>query len=137
MNTRLIPVCDLDRTETWVRFRKGMCEQCRATCCTMPVEVRVTDLVRLGALDAFEAGEEPRLLARRLQKQGLITHFNHRHELFTLARRASGDCLYLDAQTRRCTVYDKRPDTCRMHPKIGPRPGFCAFQPKPAPSSAG
>ena len=29
------------------------------------------------------------------------------------------------AKTRRCTVYDKRPNTCRKHPQVGPRPGYC------------
>lgn len=132
MNSRIAHGCDIDRTDTWIRFRKEMCDDCRATCCTMPTEVRVADLVRLGVLDEFEAGEEPRLLARQLQKRGLIEHFNHRYALFTLARRASGDCVFLDPQSRRCTVYEKRPDTCRQHPKIGPRPGFCAFQRKQA-----
>lgn len=134
MKSNFVPSCDIDRIDTWMRFRKGLCDQCRATCCTMPVEVRIADLVRLGVVDAFDAEEEPRLLARRLQKGGVVAHFNHRHSLFTLVRRASGDCLYLDSQTRRCTVYDKRPDTCRNHPKVGPRPGYCAFRGKnPAP----
>ena len=45
-----------------------------------------------------------------------------------LARRASGDCQFLDAQTRRCTVYDQRPDTCRLHPqKKSPKPGWCPY----------
>ncbi|MCF5394086.1 YkgJ family cysteine cluster protein, partial [Pseudomonas syringae] len=22
------------------------------------------------------------------------------------------------------------PDTCRNHPKVGPRPGYCAYKPK-------
>lgn len=130
MKTRIIHGCDIDRLDTWVRFRTGMCDSCHATCCTMPVEVRVGDLVRLGVIDAFEADEEPKQLAKRLQKARIIEHFNHRHAIFTLARRSNGDCLYLDAQTRRCTVYENRPDTCRAHPKVGPRPGFCAFRAK-------
>ncbi|WP_370448043.1 YkgJ family cysteine cluster protein [Chromobacterium violaceum] len=40
---------------------------------------------------------------------------------------ANGDCLYLDAQTRRCTIYERRPNTCRNHPKVGPKPNFCAY----------
>ncbi|HEY4665448.1 MAG TPA: YkgJ family cysteine cluster protein, partial [Comamonas sp.] len=28
---------------------------------------------------------------------------------------------------RRCTVYEKRPETCRLHPKKGPKPGWCAY----------
>ncbi len=123
---------DLDRLETWVRYRNGLCSDCRATCCTMPVEVRLDDLVRLGVVDEFERGEPIRLIARRLEKARIIDHFNHKQEVFTLARRASGDCLYLHAQTRRCTVYERRPTTCRQHPQIGPRPGHCAWQPLPA-----
>jgi Fe-S-cluster containining protein len=45
-------------------------------------------------------------------------------------RMGNNDCLYLDRKSRLCTIYDLRPDTCRNHPKIGPRPGFCAFKPK-------
>lgn len=115
-----------------MRYRNGLCGDCRATCCTMPVEVRLDDLVRLGVVDEFERGEPIRLIARRLEKARIVDHFNHKQEVFTLARRASGDCLYLHAQTRRCTVYERRPTTCRQHPQIGPRPGHCAWQPLPA-----
>lgn len=94
----------------------------------MPVEVRLPDLVRLGLVDPFEAEHEaPKRIARRLSQAGQIDHFSYRHNLFTLARRASGDCLFLDALTRRCTVYAQRPDTCRKHPQVGPRPGYCPY----------
>ena len=43
---------------------------------------------------------------------------------------SNNDCLYLDRKSRLCTIYEKRPDTCRNHPKIGPRPGYCAYKPK-------
>ncbi len=43
---------------------------------------------------------------------------------------SNNDCLYLDRKSRLCTIYDKRPDTCRNHPKVGPRPGYCAYKPK-------
>lgn len=130
MKNIVINSTDIDRTDTWVRYRNGLCQHCAATCCTMPVEVRVADLIRIGVVDAFEADEDPKKLAKRLDKAGVIDHFNHRAALFTLARRANGDCLYLDRETRLCTIYDKRPDTCRNHPRIGPRPGFCAFRDK-------
>ena len=121
---------DLARTETWLKYRKGLCDSCHASCCTMPVEVRLPDLVRLGVVDEFEAGEPPKQIARRLEKAGIVAHFNFKHTLFTLARRANDDCLYLDPASRRCTVYDQRPATCRNHPQIGPRPGFCAYRPR-------
>lgn len=96
----------------------------------MPAEVRIGDLVRMGVVDAFEAEEPLRFIARRLLKAGLIDHFNHKNERFTLARRANGDCIYLDDASRRCTIYERRSDTCRNHPRIGPRPGYCAYIPK-------
>lgn len=96
----------------------------------MPVEVKMGDLVRMGIVDEFEAGEPAKQIAKRLQKAGVIGHFNFRNSIFTLAQRSNGDCRYLDVQTRLCTIYDKRPNTCRNHPQIGPRPGYCAYQSK-------
>lgn len=119
---------DVDRLETWTRYRPGLCDSCMANCCTMPVEVKLADLVRLGLVDPFEAEhEEARLIARRLIKLRQVERYNHKDGIFTLARRADGDCQFLDAQTRRCTVYEQRPNTCRKHPQVGPRPGHCPY----------
>ena len=128
MKSRSNQHCDVERPSTWIRYRKQLCRQCVGSCCSLPVEVRVADLVRMGVLQPFEADEPAKQIARRLSKAGIITHFNFKHEIFTLTRLANDDCLYLDQQTRLCTIYDRRPDTCRNHPRIGPRPGFCAFQ---------
>lgn len=123
-----IHIVDVDRPETWTRYRKGLCDSCAANCCTMPVEVRLADLVRLGVVDPFEAEhEEPKQIAKRLGKAGVVGHFNFKNEVFTLARRANGDCRFLDAVSRRCTVYEVRPQTCRLHPQVGPRPGHCPY----------
>ena len=73
----------------------------------MPVEVRLPDLVRLELVDPSRPStRSPNEIAKRLGKAGLIDHFNFRNSIFTLARRASGDCQFLDARTRRCTVYE-------------------------------
>lgn len=130
MKSRLLAAADIDRTETWQRFDKRLCQSCRATCCTLPVEVRLDDLVRLGLADEFERGEPLKTVFRRLSKTGVVERLNPKSGLFTLRRMANGDCQYLDRVTRRCTVYEKRPDTCRNHPQVGPRPGYCAYQPK-------
>jgi Fe-S-cluster containining protein len=124
-----LSIVDVDRLDTWTRYRPGLCDSCAANCCTMPLEVRLPDLVRLGVVDAFAAEhEEPKRIAKQLQKAGVIDHFNHKHSIYTIARRASGDCRFLDAQTRRCTVYTLRPETCRLHPQTkSPKPGFCAY----------
>ncbi|MEY4980599.1 MAG: hypothetical protein RLZZ352_2869 [Pseudomonadota bacterium] len=124
-----IQIVDVDRVDTWSRYRSGLCDQCQANCCTMPLEVRLSDLVRLGLVDALEAEHEtPARIAKRLQKARQIDHYHSKTETFTLARRADGDCQFLHPQTRRCTVYAQRPDTCRLHPQSkSPRPGYCAF----------
>jgi hypothetical protein len=123
-----IAIVNVDNCDTWSRYRNGLCNNCAANCCTMPVEVKLPDLVRLELVDPFEAEHEaPKQIAKRLQKMGVIEHFNFKHSIFTLSRRANGDCHNLDAQTRRCTVYEKRPTTCRLHPQVGPRPGYCPY----------
>jgi Fe-S-cluster containining protein len=123
-----IAIVNVDNCETWTRYRNGLCNSCAANCCTMPVEVKLPDLVRLGLVEPFEAEHEaPKQIAKRLQKMGAIEHFNFKNSIFTLSRRANGDCVNLDAQTRRCTVYDKRPNTCRLHPQVGPKPGYCPY----------
>ncbi|HSH12938.1 MAG TPA: YkgJ family cysteine cluster protein [Desulfurivibrionaceae bacterium] len=119
---------DLTRTATWTRYRQSLCAECQGWCCRLPVEVRVEDLLRMEIIDAFEADEAPKVLAKRLRKSGIIDHFNFKNSLFTLARRANDDCIYLDAQSRRCTIYERRPPTCRNLPNVGPRPGYCAFR---------
>ena len=124
-----IAIVDVDRTDRWTRYRAGLCDTCAANCCTMPLDVKMSDLVRLEWVDAFEAEHiDHKVIAKRLLKAKLIDHFNPKHGLFTLARRSSGDCTNLDVKTRRCTVYDLRPETCRLHPqKKSPLLGYCAF----------
>jgi Fe-S-cluster containining protein len=123
-----IAIVNVDNCDTWTRYRNGLCSTCAANCCTMPVEVKLPDLVRLELVDPFEAEhEEPKQIAKRLQKIGVIERFNFKNSIFTLSRRANGDCHNLDAKTRRCTVYEKRPNTCRLHPQVGPRPGYCPY----------
>lgn len=116
---------DIDRPSTWKLYRNNMCDNCFSGCCTMPVEVKLSDLIRLGITDEDEASGSIKKLANRLKRERLITSYRQGTEFFMLAQKANRDCLYLDSKTRRCTVYEKRPDTCRSFPQIGPRPGFC------------
>lgn len=130
MKPQLIAAAEIDRIETWSRYNRDMCSSCNSTCCTMPVEVRISDLIRIGVVDDFERSEPPKNIAKRLQKEGLIERFNAKSGIFTLTRMSNDDCMYLDRKTRLCSIYEKRPDTCRNHPRIGPRPGYCAWKPK-------
>jgi Fe-S-cluster containining protein len=121
---------DLDNTTTWAKYSPKLCGHCAASCCTLPVEVKAGDLVRMNLMDEFSLQDNPKFIARRLIKDRLVEHYHARTATFTLARLANGDCIFLDCHTRRCSIYANRPDTCRNHPGIGPRSGYCAFRVK-------
>jgi Fe-S-cluster containining protein len=121
---------DIDETATWAKYSAKLCQSCHATCCTLPVEVHLSDLVRIGVVSEFETNDPIKKIAKRLKKDGIIEHLNYKNELFTLTRMANDDCVYLDTRSRRCTIYELRPNTCRNHPQVGPLPGFCPYQPK-------
>lgn len=91
----------------------------------MPVEVKLSDLIRLQLVTEDEAAGSIKKMAKRLIKDGLIVSYRQGTEFFMLSQKANRDCIFLDSKTRLCTVYEKRPDTCRDFPSIGPRPGFC------------
>jgi Fe-S-cluster containining protein len=80
-------------------------------------------------VDEFEKATAEEI-AKRLQKEGIVERFNQKSGIFTLTRMSNDDCMYLDRKSRLCTIYDKRPDTCRNHPKIGPRPGIARTSPR-------
>lgn len=115
---------DTQRPDTWVKYKKGLCEGCWGGCCTLPVEVSAADLIRLGLTTEEEAATSLKRLATRLFKAGWIQAFNAKSQLFVLEQKYGRDCVFL-GKDRLCTVYQKRPEVCRQFPKIGPRPGFC------------
>ena len=125
-----IAVVDIENTDTWTKYRKPLCDTCIANCCRMPVEVTIDDLIRLGVVDAFATEERLKRVATKLKKVGVIEHYTPSRAIFTLARRANLDCIYLDQKSRRCTVYNVRPEICRKHPQIGPKPGYCPYETK-------
>ena len=60
-------VIDINNTDTWTRYRAGLCDSCVANCCRMPVEATLDDLVRMEVLDAFELQEPLKRIARKLK----------------------------------------------------------------------
>jgi Fe-S-cluster containining protein len=86
-----------------LRFR---CTQC-GDCCTgaegyvwvNQAEIDALAAARGMAADEFEAGFVKRVGIRR-----------------SLKERPGGDCVLLDADTRRCTAYEVRPRQCRTWP---------------------
>lgn len=92
----------------------------------MPVEVTIQDLVGLEQISPNDVHTSRRKLVTQLKKSGLITSYRDATGKFMLTSRPNGDCLFLDATTRLCTVYEKRPQLCRDFPiKKGNRLGFC------------
>ncbi|MFO6313928.1 hypothetical protein ACLBV4_33240, partial [Pseudomonas aeruginosa] len=63
-----LAAADPDRLDTWVKYREGLCGECNATCCTLPVEVRIDDLIRMRLVDEFEREEPAKRIAKRLEK---------------------------------------------------------------------
>lgn len=96
----------------------------------MPVEVHLADLVRLGCVSPDEATGSIKKIVKRLKKERIITSYRQGTDLFMLGQKTNRDCLFLNSDTRLCTVYEKRPGVCRDFPSIGPRPGYCPVQRK-------
>ena len=58
---------DVDEISTWTKHTQRLCSKCRANCCTMPVEVKIPDLVRMGVITEFEANEPIKKIAKKLK----------------------------------------------------------------------
>lgn len=116
---------------SYTKYKNGLCNDCWAGCCQLPVEATADDLVRLGVALPEEVQEwSHKDLAKRLMKQRIIQHYDPRSKMFILEQVSGADCLFLHPKTRLCTVYEKRPKTCRDFPKVGPKPGYCPYGPK-------
>lgn len=123
---------DVDRPSTWKKYTSDeLCNTCVANCCTMPVEVSLSDLIRLNLVSEDEvANFTLRKIAKRLIKDKWVTTFREGTGFFMLTQKANRDCVFLDTKTRKCTTYSLRPDVCRQFPSIGPRPTFCPYEKK-------
>lgn len=91
----------------------------------MPVEINSEDLVRLGLCGLEEVEQNPKKVAKKLIKEGILSSYRDGTGLFMMTQKPNDDCYFLDLKSRLCTVYDRRPGVCREFPKIGPKPGFC------------
>jgi Fe-S-cluster containining protein len=86
------------------------CDKCVAYCCSIyeRVQVRAKDVRRLAAY--FKVSTETAAIR--------FTKLNGKERI--LRRRADRlfgqACMFLNQETRKCTVYNARPDTCREFP---------------------
>jgi Fe-S-cluster containining protein len=120
----------LDDLNRWSKYKKDMCKSCEGLCCYMPVEVKLSDLVRLEVLTEFHLELPEKEQIKDALKHPAVARYTPSTEKFTLTQKPDGSCYFLDPN-KRCTHYSLRPDTCKNHPQIGPKPGFCAYLKKP------
>lgn len=113
----------------WTQFKPSLCLDCEGLCCYMPVELKISDLIRMNILAEFHLELNEREQIKDALKHPSILRYTKSTEKFTLRQKPDGSCFFLDTN-KRCTIYLERPDTCRNHPRIGPRPGFCAYMRK-------
>lgn len=116
----------LQDTTLWLRYKKEMCQSCEASCCYMPVEVDVADLVKMQLFDSFISELSLKEQIKSISEHPDIQRYNHKSQKYTLKQRSSGACPFLD-NNKRCRIYALRPKTCANHPLVGPRPGYCAY----------
>jgi Fe-S-cluster containining protein len=98
---------DLAADGPW--YREGLrfeCTQCGNCCTGAPGYVWMSDeeIARLAGLLTIPIAEFCRRYVRKVRgRQSLLEH-------------ASGDCVFLDSSSRRCRVYQARPQQCRSWP---------------------
>lgn len=110
----------------WLPYKKELCESCVGTCCYMPVEIITEDLLRMQIFNTFHLELSINEQIKEALKNSAIKRYTPSSQKFTLVQKPDGSCFYLDKKGR-CSIYDLRPNTCRNHPRIGPKPNFCAY----------
>ena len=115
---------DKENPDSWLKYTKNSCSSCKATCCSMPIEVRFEDLVRLNLISEDDLGTPLKKLVARLKKEKIITAYRDESGLFAMKQTAEGKCRYLVGNS--CSVYKNRPLVCRAFPtQMGWRHGYC------------
>jgi len=90
-------------------YRDGLsfhCTQCGACCSGEPGFVFVTadEIARLAEHFEMDVAAFERKFVRRAGRRKSLVEY------------PDGDCIFLDPDTRRCTVYEARPTQCRTWP---------------------
>jgi hypothetical protein len=87
------------------------CNKCPAYCCTYgEIEVSDYDISRLAKHFGISDREAKKRFTKQDAKRGISMLRHKRDRIFDSA------CMLLDQKTRKCTVYEARPRTCRVYP---------------------
>ena len=87
------------------------CDRCPAYCCSYPViELTKADLRRLAEHFAMSVEKASKKFTKKDagRKKRIMRHRDDEH--------FGRVCRFLDRETRRCSVYEARPDICRDFP---------------------
>jgi Fe-S-cluster containining protein len=86
------------------------CLKCPGYCCTYPlIPVADTDVQRLA--DRFDVPVD--VARRRYTKRSRDGEWVLRHQSDPIF---DSSCRFLNVESRRCTIYEHRPDACRAYP---------------------
>jgi len=95
------------------------CSKCPAYCCSYDeIELKERDIIRLAKHLRLDGNTFMERYTKLGKAYPVLRH--HRDEIF------GSVCVFLDRETRRCTVYDARPGVCRDYPDR-PRCGYWDF----------
>jgi len=87
------------------------CLRCPAYCCTYPqIPVTRRDVKRLARRFGITEDQARRRFTRDGQDKGSRILKHREDAVFDSA------CMFLDAETRGCTIYEDRPSPCRAYP---------------------
>lgn len=93
------------------RKLKYDCSKCPAYCCTYArIIVDDDDIARLAERFDITPGQARHRFTEEGEEEGERILRHREDEIFGTA------CRFLDRETRRCTVYEHRPQICRDHP---------------------
>ncbi len=95
------------------------CSKCPAYCCTYDlIAVTRRDLKRLAKHFDISVDEAEKKFTKKREGERVLRH--RKDEIYGTA------CQFLDAESRRCTIYEGRPTVCRTYPE-GSRCGYYEF----------
>jgi uncharacterized protein len=95
------------------------CLKCPAYCCSYEqIQVTKRDLNRLAKHFGIDAETARRRFTRKVEGSDVLRHQKDR--IF------GSICMFIDLETRRCSVYDARPGVCHEYP-AQPRCGYYEF----------
>ncbi|HKI86424.1 MAG TPA: YkgJ family cysteine cluster protein [Thermoanaerobaculia bacterium] len=87
------------------------CDRCPSYCCSYPrIPVKKRDLVRLARHFEVSVAEAKRRFTRPGEESGERVLRHQPDETYGTV------CGFLDLSSRRCTIYDARPEICRDYP---------------------